>query len=365
MSPPSGAHESERFPPRRALALLTLALAIVVVVGAWAFRGTSAIASTSLPVWLVALAFSASELFVVDIPSRRERDTTSLSELPLVLSLFFLSPVATMAAQVVGTAAALVGPMRQRGLKLCFNLTQVAIQSLVAIVVFRLLLGGAHASDPRAWIVAMVATLTADALSGILVTFAMWLHSGSFQRELTSWALVAGAIAGVAKTAVALIAVVSITNHVANVIALVLIVMVVMYLAFRGYAGLYLRHVRVEKLYQFTRALTSSTDPADLAERAMREARELLRGNGAELVLTGALPLVVFVHDEEVVPPRFGGVDAPVGELFGAECVVAHLGVDAPDTLQSWLDRRHWAEALRRAGWQQHGRRLARGRTRC
>ena len=120
----------------RALVLLTCVLAVVVVIGALALRGAGPIVSTALPIGLVACGFAASELLVVDIPSRRDRHTASLSELPLVLALFFLSPVATIAAQTIGTAAALAGPMRLRGLKLAFNLAQVATQSLIAIVVF-------------------------------------------------------------------------------------------------------------------------------------------------------------------------------------------------------------------------------------
>src|SRR5687767_3499732 len=44
------------------------------------------------PFWVFAIAFGLAEVCVVHIQLRRQRYSTSLSEIPLVLALFFASP---------------------------------------------------------------------------------------------------------------------------------------------------------------------------------------------------------------------------------------------------------------------------------
>ena len=42
----------------------------------------------------MALAFAATDVFVLNVQARRETQTISLSEIPLVLGLFFAAPLA-------------------------------------------------------------------------------------------------------------------------------------------------------------------------------------------------------------------------------------------------------------------------------
>src|SRR4051795_10762635 len=60
-------------------------------------------------VWwpLLALAFAGTEVWVVHVHFRRDAHSFSLSEVPLVLGLFFTSPLGLVLAQLTGAAIAL------------------------------------------------------------------------------------------------------------------------------------------------------------------------------------------------------------------------------------------------------------------
>jgi len=76
--------------------------------------------------WLLAPMFAASEVFVIHLHFRRNAYSFALSEVPLVLGLYFASPTQLLASQMVGVGAALVLHRRQSLHKLVFNLAQLA-----------------------------------------------------------------------------------------------------------------------------------------------------------------------------------------------------------------------------------------------
>src|SRR2546422_8547235 len=55
-----------------------------------------------VPWWLLAGLFYITERFVVHVQFRRESETFSLSEIPLVIGLFFATPAALLSAQLAG-----------------------------------------------------------------------------------------------------------------------------------------------------------------------------------------------------------------------------------------------------------------------
>src|SRR6266571_973235 len=77
-----------------------------------------------LPWWTLALVFLLAEARVVHLHYRTEAHSLSLSELGLVLGLFFVSPSGLLLAQLCGAGVAVVVLRRQRPLKAIFNLAQ-------------------------------------------------------------------------------------------------------------------------------------------------------------------------------------------------------------------------------------------------
>src|SRR5687767_4941531 len=120
-------HEVSRrgiLPSRQTLAVLALVAALLgtaaVLVLPLLNRGPF-LPSPTLPWWVLAVAFAAAETSVLHIQRGREARSISMSELPLVLGLFFASPIALLVGRVVGGAVTLV-VLRHSPLKTCFNL---------------------------------------------------------------------------------------------------------------------------------------------------------------------------------------------------------------------------------------------------
>src|SRR5438067_2657683 len=111
--------------------------------------------------WVVlAVAFTATEVFVVHLQFRRESHSISLSELSLVIGLLFCRPEDIVLARLLGAVIALVFHRKELGTKLLFLLANFALQVTLSVVIFRAVLGHHDvAVSPRGWGAAFAATL--------------------------------------------------------------------------------------------------------------------------------------------------------------------------------------------------------------
>src|SRR5436190_1729814 len=89
-----------------------------------------------IPWPVLAAMYALCEVFVVHLQFRRNAFSFSLSEIPLVLGLFFLSPSGLVLAQFAGAGAALALYRRQSPLKLVFNVLNFSLEAAVAAIVF-------------------------------------------------------------------------------------------------------------------------------------------------------------------------------------------------------------------------------------
>ena len=92
-------------------------------------------APLSIPWWVLAIGFYLAETNVVHLEFRRQAHTFSLSEIPIVVGLVFVSPMEFVLAIVVGSAVGLI-VRSQPLIKFCFNLSHFALEAAVAVVVF-------------------------------------------------------------------------------------------------------------------------------------------------------------------------------------------------------------------------------------
>ena len=96
-----------------------LAAALTYVLGVRPLGPTAS--PFEIPWWLLAVGFCLAEIFVVHVEFRRDAHSVSLSEIPLVLGLFFAPPTALVLAQLVGAGVALTLHRRQSMLKLTLD----------------------------------------------------------------------------------------------------------------------------------------------------------------------------------------------------------------------------------------------------
>ena len=149
-------------------------------------RNLEALPAPFLIPWpLAALAFYFGETNVVEVHFLRERHSFSLSELPGIVGLFFLTPTDYLLALLIGTGAALLADRGQSLLKSAFNLAQFALAGVVALTIFHAIATLATPPGPQEWVAAFVAAAATSAIEATLVATAISLSGGAPQwRQL-------------------------------------------------------------------------------------------------------------------------------------------------------------------------------------
>jgi diguanylate cyclase (GGDEF)-like protein len=238
---------------------------------------------------LLAVLFAASERFAVHLPVGRETHSTSFSEVPLVLGLFFASADDLIIGRLVGACALLLVAHRGRQniIKVAFNLAQFLLQTTVAIFVFAgvvdLLDADVAGVTASAWLAALLASLAAALLSYIAVAVVITLRGGRIGAGF-SLSAVGGLIAALINTDLALITALVLRREPSGLVLLAVIGLLSVAL-YRGYHVQRLRYGRLDLLYQFTRSVDEAVGDETVIETIVREAKHLLRAQRAQVVL--------------------------------------------------------------------------------
>ncbi len=236
----------------------------------------------SVPWWVLALLFAATDAAAVHIEVRREARTISLSEVFLVLGLFVADPVLVVPARVLGALVPAV--LRRRPLSsLALELSQAALSAGVAVVMFRAV-GGGVATGPRAWVAGVAAACAAELLAGLVAVTTRF--DDDEQPWWVNWLAAVGVTLTIAtfEGTIALVSVVTLQADERAAWLLALIAAVIL-LAYRGYGGLGERHANLERLYTFSRAVEDIRDASDATQALLLHTRDLLRAAGAEVAL--------------------------------------------------------------------------------
>lgn len=233
--------------------------------------------------WMLVPAFFLVEVLVVHLDVQREAQTISLSEVPIVLGLFFSSPTELIAGQAIGAGLALLFYRRQSLVKAAFNVAQFAVVTGITITVFRALVPSDDASV-AAWAAALAATIVADMVAALLVGGAIALVEGGMAfprpREFVGF----GNVSTIANTALGLLGMELV--RVDPVAALLLVVPVgVTYVAYRGFWRERKRSEHFSFLYGSMRRLSSSRDIESAVDQLLVEARSMFRAEFAGVVL--------------------------------------------------------------------------------
>ncbi|MGH9169198.1 MAG: hypothetical protein ACRD02_15365, partial [Acidimicrobiia bacterium] len=237
-----------------------------------------------IPWWLLAGMFYLSELSVVHFRFREDAHSFSLSEVPLVVGLFFTDPVMLVPAQLLGTALALLVHRRQPPLKLAFNLAQFALQTCLAVMLFRSLVTLGDVLGPAGWFGALLATLAALWAADVLINMAIYLSGDRLPPQKMWEVLGLGVVATAMNTSLALVAV-TILAHNPGAVWLSLTPLVALYVAYRAYSSKRAQHERLESLYEATRALHQSPQLESAMATAVSQTRKLLDARMAEIIL--------------------------------------------------------------------------------
>ena len=236
----------------------------------------------SVPAWLVAALFCIAELFIVHLEIRRDAHSFSLSEVPLVLALFLVSPATLMAAQVAGITAAFA-LRRQSAEKLVFNVASNTLCGGLAALIFASVaphsgLGPAH------WGAALLAVLPTVALCACLINLAMKLSGAEQLPSMRSFVVFLTVLISFTNVSIALAAVTIMFTSV-WAMWLLLVPLAMMFVTYRAYTSQRQRHQGLEVLYKATRVVDRSVKLDSGTAALLQQAREMFRAEVAQLTL--------------------------------------------------------------------------------
>jgi diguanylate cyclase (GGDEF)-like protein len=272
---------------------------------------------------IVLAAFYIAEAWPVHLHFRKQAHTLSLSEIGLVLGLFFATPAALLIGQTVGAGLALSVHRRQRALKFAFNVLQQSLCSGLALHVF-FSLGGSDAPALRSWAAALAAAATAHVTGVLLVSAVIAVAERTLSAPHLGSTLGISLVGALATASLGLIAVELVENE---PLALLLLILpaAACGLAFRGYMQQREQREHVEFLYESMRATQGAPELGLAVGQLLAAARRLLRAEYAEILLTTRTP----------GEPVLRSVSDAAGEVLmlpealtpAAELAFAHVGL--------------------------------------
>ncbi|CAA9357040.1 MAG: diguanylate cyclase/phosphodiesterase (GGDEF & EAL domains) with PAS/PAC sensor(s) [uncultured Frankineae bacterium] len=284
---------SETTPGRR-LAPLTALLALCAVFG-WAVVVPVTTATGVTAPWFPApapdtfltwacllVAFVVAESTQLHVELRRQTVSLSLSELPLVLGLFLVDPLALLLVRLGGSL--LVAAWRRpRLFKTAFNTVLFTLEVALAVSLFSLV-RGASDGGPQAWAAAYAATVSVTVVTGALLVLAVVRLQGAVPRsDVLVW-LAPLVVSALLTTSAALLALLVLA---ADSRALPLLVLLALLLVggYRAYGRLLRRHSTLELVQAFTAAMGAGGTADTLLSQALRHTRTLLAADCAEVVV--------------------------------------------------------------------------------
>jgi diguanylate cyclase (GGDEF)-like protein len=270
-------------PTRRVLAL-TLVLAVVGTVLFAAVLRNPPDRPTHLHIswWILAILFGATEIWVFHLQFGREAKSISISEIPLVLGLFYTAPGPLMLGRVVGPAVIVILWRRQTPLKAALNMTLFYANGAVAISTFRLLGGGSVADGPRTWLAAVAAATLSIAVDLLVLSLILRWYTGGGRKDGVIGSLT-GLFIAASSSIVGIVSVLTLRLGPLATIPLLLAGAVLM-IGYRSYSSLADRHTSLEKLFRFSRELNGAPATTEVLPAVLEQARQLMRAEVAEVL---------------------------------------------------------------------------------
>jgi diguanylate cyclase (GGDEF)-like protein len=269
------------------LAMTVVLLCLATLVGRPLLDVPALAGALRLPWWLLAAGFAATEACVLHIQIKREAQTVSTSEFPLVLGLFFASPLALLVGRLVGSAAILLFHRRSSPLKTVWNLASLSLQTAVAATLFHFISAGHGVTHPLTWLAAYAGPMVANWVSSVALALVVAVYEGELSPLALARSVVTGEQYAPLVITFGLIAVGSLTFSPWYAVPL-LVVGAGLLAAYRAYASLSDRHLGLERLYRFTQAVSSSPEVDQVLGSVLGEAKEMLRAERAEVVFVAS-----------------------------------------------------------------------------
>ncbi|HEU4347585.1 MAG TPA: bifunctional diguanylate cyclase/phosphodiesterase [Actinoplanes sp.] len=291
---------------------------ILISIAVWVLADLGSVPVESQPVWVLGALFAAflvAESTLMHIEFRKQSNMITLSEIPLVVGLFLVSPAALVAVRVLAVAA-VSGWQRRNPVKTVFNMALTGAEVVVAAAIFTSF-GSPTVTDPVSWLAVLAAIVAVTALSIASIQAAIWLTQGPQRPSVVFSELLLSPVIAVANGTAALIILLVLRAGAWASLLLVLICAIIV-LAYRGYARSYRQHASLRRMYAFSRLLERVRATDAPVEAALNEARDVLNASRVSLWLRDGTALTVDGDGRAVQPPPLGEGDPLVARALSS-----------------------------------------------
>lgn len=287
-----------RFTPRDRVALLTTA-AIVTAAGLLGLLDPLSNLGLEHPLAMLMLmaAFALSERLLFTVEVKSQAVTHTPSEVLLAIGLLALNPYELVAARVLGGGLGVYMTRRPPFHKLAFNLSHVAVETSVAVLLFASLRSTAGTGVLGSWISIVLSLMIASVLGGMFVTAAIAQYEGDLfgrlRHELTTGFVLYLPVIGIGAS----IAIPLSTNPRIGLVAAV--PAPIIWLLLRAYGSLRYRHSDLIGVHDFSRHLGESSSLESMASTATSHITSALRAGEATMRIWSEADERIDVGDNE------------------------------------------------------------------
>jgi diguanylate cyclase (GGDEF)-like protein len=235
-----------------------------------------------VPWWTVALAIAATEAITVDVDFERQPFTFSISALPLVVGLAFLSPIELGLVFLAGAGGVIVGDRGKPAPRVAENVASLLFYNCVTAVVYRSVLGDASPVQPIGWAAAGGVMIAQLVVSNMVAEVGIALESGRFSLHSNRRTFVVAVVIEVVATAAGLLLVV-VLWHQPGAVWIPLILVAALIAVLRIVTRASRRAAKLELLSEFM--AQRSLDSVDLMTSLLARVKQLLHCRVAEIVV--------------------------------------------------------------------------------
>jgi diguanylate cyclase (GGDEF)-like protein len=231
---------------------------------------------------VVAALYLLAEVSMFHVEVRGQAFSVTLSDLPLVLGIFLLTPEWLLLVALVPVI--LVGLLRRTDVsKALFNVGLLTLEVAVATLLLDAL-APTRTPDVWSWAATFGSVLVVDLLGTAAVVAAMHLLGSRPDRTDVLQMVLAVSVSGLLSTTLALMAIIVLHSSAAGLVLLAVLAGVVA-LAHRAYYRLLRQHANLNRLFAFTQTVGSAQDSEGVVAELLTQARELLAAESAVLRL--------------------------------------------------------------------------------
>ena len=294
-------------------------------------RTAEPVADISLPAkgLLLTGLFFVVEGCVVHLQLRRQTQSFSLSEVPFIIGLFFVSPLILLPARLVGSVLALIILRRQPFIKALFNLGYFALDACLMILVFHAALGDGEGLGPRGWLAAHLAGVVGIIVGTMAVAGAIWLTERTTPPGLVRGITGLGLPTAFVNVNLGLVAV-TILDLDPRAGGLLLGLAVTLYFFYRSHTQLRANHESLGELYAVTRTVDDALEHGGAVQTLLERTADLMRSEFADLVLAdpdgGSTRFSWSVADGRLTTTRAGDLVQVRADILGDDISVLLSG---------------------------------------